>query len=214
MGTSTARTEPDPADSHPGRSGNIAGWLHPKTGRHLRAVGPDELATIAEQAEEATGSPSGFLLGLLAGTIATSLPEDAREALFVDTPDPGPAEVAQWLRAGELLQANLREFMTDLRRSTPTEVNSTEVRKNWADYLELVRASDHTIYITQHGKRVAALVPPYVADSYKGDQEWYWTPEWQEKEQQAEDDLAAGRSERFDASDEFLAALAERVEGE
>jgi hypothetical protein len=42
------------------------------------------------------------------------------------------------------------------------------------------------------------------------DQAWFWTPEWQAKEQEAEADKAAGRVERFESHDAFLAALDER----
>jgi hypothetical protein len=42
------------------------------------------------------------------------------------------------------------------------------------------------------------------------DQAWFWTPEWQAKEQEADADKAAGRVERFDSDEAFIAALEER----
>ncbi len=42
------------------------------------------------------------------------------------------------------------------------------------------------------------------------DQAWFWTPEWQLKEHEAEADKAAGDAERFESDEEFLAALDER----
>lgn len=42
-------------------------------------------------------------------------------------------------------------------------------------------------------------------------QAWYWTPEWQAGERDAETDLAAGRVETFGSEDEFIAALKERT---
>ena len=39
------------------------------------------------------------------------------------------------------------------------------------------------------------------------DQAWYWTPEWQAGEAEADDDLAAGRLSHHDTSKDFLAAL-------
>lgn len=39
------------------------------------------------------------------------------------------------------------------------------------------------------------------------DQWWFWTPEWLEGEAEADDDIAAGRFERFYSAEEFLAAL-------
>lgn len=39
------------------------------------------------------------------------------------------------------------------------------------------------------------------------DQAWFWTPEWQAGEAEADDDLAAGRASNHDTSEDFLAAL-------
>ena len=42
-------------------------------------------------------------------------------------------------------------------------------------------------------------------------QAWFWTPEWQRGEREADADLAAGRSERFESDEEFFAALERRM---
>jgi hypothetical protein len=42
------------------------------------------------------------------------------------------------------------------------------------------------------------------------DQAWFWTPEWQAKEREADADKAAGRVERFESDEAFTAALKER----
>jgi antitoxin PrlF len=39
------------------------------------------------------------------------------------------------------------------------------------------------------------------------DQAWFWTPEWQAGEREADADVAAGRTEYFDSDEAFLAAL-------
>src|SRR5436305_7107172 len=41
-------------------------------------------------------------------------------------------------------------------------------------------------------------------------QAWFWTPEWQAREREAEEDLAAGRFTRHESDEEFLAALRAR----
>jgi hypothetical protein len=41
-------------------------------------------------------------------------------------------------------------------------------------------------------------------------QAWFWTPEWQAKEREADEDLAAGRFTRHESDEEFLAALRAR----
>ena len=43
------------------------------------------------------------------------------------------------------------------------------------------------------------------------EQAWFWTREWQTKEREADDDLAAGRVSRYENDEEFLAALDERT---
>jgi antitoxin PrlF len=42
-------------------------------------------------------------------------------------------------------------------------------------------------------------------------QAWFWTPSWQAREREADDDLAAGRFQRFQSDEEFLEALEARV---
>lgn len=42
------------------------------------------------------------------------------------------------------------------------------------------------------------------------EQAWFWTPEWQAKEREADEDYAAGRFTTHNSDEEFLAALRER----
>ena len=41
-------------------------------------------------------------------------------------------------------------------------------------------------------------------------QAWFWTPEWQSKEREAEAEKAAGNLDRYASDQEFLAAIDER----
>ena len=41
-------------------------------------------------------------------------------------------------------------------------------------------------------------------------QAWFWTPEWQAREREADEDLAAERFTRHESDEEFLAALRAR----
>ncbi len=43
------------------------------------------------------------------------------------------------------------------------------------------------------------------------EQAWFWTREWQVKEREADEDLAAGRGTIYESDDGFLAALDERT---
>lgn len=42
-------------------------------------------------------------------------------------------------------------------------------------------------------------------------QAWFWTPEWQVMEREADEDIAAGRVQRFESDEDFLAALEARM---
>jgi hypothetical protein len=58
----------------------------------------------------------------------------------------------------------------------------------------------------------AAILLEEITDGrIDSEQAWFWTREWQEREREADDDLAAGRATRFESDDEFLAALDERT---
>lgn len=58
----------------------------------------------------------------------------------------------------------------------------------------LVRLVDNTL----------ELVPAQVVPK---DQRWFWTPEWQAKEREADEDIAQGRVKEFDSVDDLLKDL-------
>jgi antitoxin PrlF len=43
------------------------------------------------------------------------------------------------------------------------------------------------------------------------EQAWFWTPEWQQRELEADEDLATGRVTRYESDEQFLVALDERM---
>lgn len=57
----------------------------------------------------------------------------------------------------------------------------------------------------------AILLEEITAGRIDPEQVWFWTREWQAKEREADDDVAAGRGTTYESDDEFLAALAERT---
>lgn len=65
-----------------------------------------------------------------------------------------------------------------------------------------LRKGDHML-MRLVGRRVemipARLVPR--------DQLWFWTPEWQKKEREANEDLAAGRLKEFESVEDLLKDL-------
>jgi hypothetical protein len=56
----------------------------------------------------------------------------------------------------------------------------------------------------------AVLLRGIIKGPIDPDQAWFWTPEWQAKEREADADKAAGRVERFESDEAFMAALEER----
>jgi hypothetical protein len=57
----------------------------------------------------------------------------------------------------------------------------------------------------------ARLLVEIAAGRIDPEQAWFWTREWQEKEREADADLAAGRTTRYESDEDFLAALDERM---
>jgi antitoxin MazE len=53
----------------------------------------------------------------------------------------------------------------------------------------------------------AARLVPVKTITIPRDQAWFWTPEWQEKEREADDDLGSGRYEDFDRLEEVFRNL-------
>jgi hypothetical protein len=62
-----------------------------------------------------------------------------------------------------------------------------------------------------HIDGAAVLLGEISAGRIDPEQAWFWTREWQEKEREADDDLAAGRVTSYDTDAEFLAGLDERT---
>lgn len=185
----------------------------PKPGPpHLRLAAFDGVTVeafqqVAEQAAEASGQDVAVALAFMAGALFSNLPEEQQAGLAEPAAEAGPEDVREMIQVGTMLEKAVGDFLALLRTLQKTEVPASEVRTNWADYLERVRSKDETIYITLRGKRVAALTPAYIAEQYEADQEWYWSPEWQAGEAEVEADKAAGRVTTSGTEEDFLAAL-------
>ena len=54
------------------------------------------------------------------------------------------------------------------------------------------------------------LLRAIIEERIDPDQAWFWTPEWQAGEREADADIAPGRGTRYHSDEEFLAALRER----
>ena len=61
---------------------------------------------------------------------------------------------------------------------------------------------DHVRFRGQDGRIVLEAVA--VVDR---SQAWFWTPQWQAAEQEASDDIKAGRVSRFNSAEEAIVAL-------
>ncbi|HVX34204.1 MAG TPA: hypothetical protein VHA80_13795 [Solirubrobacterales bacterium] len=53
----------------------------------------------------------------------------------------------------------------------------------------------------------AVLIEEITDGRIDPEQAWFWTREWQAKEREADEDLAAGRATTFESDDEFLEGL-------
>ena len=65
-------------------------------------------------------------------------------------------------------------------------------------------------YNRQLFMRETGLDVPLLEEQPDPDQMWFWTPQWQQMEREAEEDIAAGRVERFDSDKDFDTALTAR----
>ncbi|WP_329564752.1 AbrB/MazE/SpoVT family DNA-binding domain-containing protein [Kitasatospora sp. NBC_01266] len=102
--------------------------------------------------------------------------------------------------------------MADPKRRRRPHLISTPLRKNGEvtipqdirKQLEL-QEGDHLVVAVEDGRIVmtpASVIPE--------DQAWFWTPEWQAKEQEVEEDLARGkRGTVFEDGEAFLRHLAD-----
>ena len=169
---------------------------------------PEDLVPVVEHSATESGERPEVLASVLAAALTRA---DAVTQMRVELTHRWEADhesLRVYLRAVERLQLGLRGIAAELRASCPDEVPSSEVRKHWATILDRVHADDETVYVTQHGRRIAALVPPYVAEQYEADQAWFHTQEWQEREAEADADVTADRTKSFDSEEDFLAAIA------
>jgi AbrB family looped-hinge helix DNA binding protein len=92
-------------------------------------------------------------------------------------------------------------------------MSSTVIRKKGsltipADIRKAARLDEGDLVEVEITAEGILLRPKKVIDAT---QAWFWEPTWQAKEREADEDLAAGRFERFKSDEEFLAALDERM---
>jgi AbrB family looped-hinge helix DNA binding protein len=92
-------------------------------------------------------------------------------------------------------------------------MSSTVIRKKGsltipADIRKAARLDEGDLVEVEITAEGILLRPKKVIDAT---QAWFWEPTWQAKEREADEDLAAGRFERFKSDEEFLAVLDERM---
>jgi prevent-host-death family protein len=85
------------------------------------------------------------------------------------------------------------------------EMTTTEARRRLPELVNMAAYGHVTTVLTRDGRRLARIIPEEDA--------WVYSPAWQEKVQEAEADLAAGRTQRFGSDEEFLDHL-EAIDGE
>ena len=56
-------------------------------------------------------------------------------------------------------------------------------------------------------EHLTVTIRPIAAQGTEPAQAWFWTPEWQQREREADEDIAAGRIRHFDDAESLLAYL-------
>ncbi|MFF3438383.1 hypothetical protein [Streptosporangium sp. NPDC002721] len=79
------------------------------------------------------------------------------------------------------------------------EVPLDEADGHLPDVINAAAERNTIAYLTDHGRRVAAIVP--------ADEAWYWTSGWQSAESEADTDVQEGRVRTFDSMDDMLAEI-------
>lgn len=72
-----------------------------------------------------------------------------------------------------------------------------------------IDAAGAQLEITEREDGVIELRPMVAVPA---DQAWFWTEEWQAGERQVDEDIDAGRNERFDSAADFAAALQDMID--
>lgn len=85
------------------------------------------------------------------------------------------------------------------------EMTTTEARRQLPELVNMAAYGHVTTVLTRDGRRLARIIPEEDA--------WVYSPAWQEKLQEAEADLTAGRVQRFGSDEEFLGHL-DAIDGE
>jgi AbrB family looped-hinge helix DNA binding protein len=92
-------------------------------------------------------------------------------------------------------------------------MSATVVRKKGtltipADIRRAARLAEGDLVEVEMTAEGILLRPKKVIDAT---QAWFWTPAWQAKEREADEDLAAGRLDRFESDEELMRALDDRT---
>jgi antitoxin (DNA-binding transcriptional repressor) of toxin-antitoxin stability system len=79
------------------------------------------------------------------------------------------------------------------------EMTTTEARKHLPELVNMAAYGHVTTVLVRDGRRLARIIPEEDA--------WVYSPAWQDKLREAQEDLEAGRTRRFTDDDELLAHL-------
>jgi antitoxin PrlF len=179
-----------------GRTSDMAEWRtgHPWAGSTERFAGAAWDGRAFSSGQSLTDVP------LFDGSVSSGNPSDMRFSRACrDEPHPRHAG-ACWCASPTFRLYDSRMPRTTLRAKgqlTLPEAIRAAARLEEGDLLDAE--------ITEEG---ILLRPQKVIDAT---QAWFWNPEWQAGERDADADLAAGRVEAFDSGEDFLDALSARA---
>jgi hypothetical protein len=79
--------------------------------------------------------------------------------------------------------------------------------------MEIYISAATTTYSLVEPAQDLEVVLPWLAvtSGDVADQAWFWTPEWQAGEREADEEIAAGRTTYFGSDEEFLTALEREI---
>jgi hypothetical protein len=134
-------------------------------------------------------------------------------AIWSQTKDRAQAMTDSFMEEiGRRAQALIPATMTDEQRTAAIKSTATYIRglDELLERLSAIEAEDQDVQQANRlwnqlvGARAVAFM---VMSELNPDQAWFWTPEWQAKEREADRDIAEGRVTTYESGDDFAAAL-------
>jgi hypothetical protein len=98
--------------------------------------------------------------------------------------------------------------ITEIRKERVVVLKRVDPRRGTVVLPKAVRRDVEYVEVVRRPDGVIELRPQVPVDAA---QAWFWSERWQDMEREADADIAAGRTRRYDSADAFLADLEDSI---